>query len=173
MRVLLRCDDAEAVACKFDGGFEDLLDSCETKLGWRPHALWVGGVLLSDVTNLAENDTLHCERNPTSASHKRAAEEGADPLIGVASSQITVMVKAQDGSDGDIYFKVKPSTKVQKILKAFEEQKRVVSGTYRFTFEGQRLPDIRLPSDDTIAYWEMEDGDQIDAFYQAEGGGCR
>ena len=49
----------------------------------------------------------------------------------------------------------------------------MVSGTYRFTFEGQRLPDIRLPSDDTIAYWEMEDGDQIDAFYQAEGGGCR
>ncbi|KAH0580536.1 hypothetical protein H2248_002028 [Termitomyces sp. 'cryptogamus'] len=75
-----------------------------------------------------------------------------------------------------ITVKVKANMKFSKIFAAAEQkfQKEAelccsplgVTGTFKFTFEGQRLQ-----PDDTPASLGMEDGDQIDAFLEQLGGG--
>ncbi|KAG5721554.1 hypothetical protein E4T56_gene13085 [Termitomyces sp. T112] len=65
-----------------------------------------------------------------------------------------------------ITVKVKANMKFSKIFAAAEQKFQKEAGTFKFTFEGQRLQ-----PDDTPASLGMEDGDQIDAFLEQLGGG--
>lgn len=64
-----------------------------------------------------------------------------------------------------VTFRVKPTTKFSKIIKAFCQKEGVDEGSVRFMFDGERL----LP-DGTPAAMEMEDGDQVDVTNVAVGG---
>jgi hypothetical protein len=178
MRVRLRPDDRdEQVLCKFDGSMDGLFDSAEAKLGWRPASFSVGGARLASTEDLEENDEVVCNREQTAAapSRKRVAEQSssstAAAVDGAADASVHLTLRVQDASCNEIFFKVKPATKVQKILRAFSEKMGASDDTYRFLYDGARLPDMRggRTSDDTIAKWGMEDGDQIDAVVEAEG----
>mmetsp|Transcript_23147 Transcript_23147/g.59048 ORF Transcript_23147/g.59048 Transcript_23147/m.59048 type:complete len:181 (+) Transcript_23147:90-632(+) len=179
MRVRLRPDGGdEQVLCKFDGSLDGLFDSAEAKLGWRPAAFSVGGARLASAEDLEENDEVVCNREQAAEapSRKRAAEVASSSAVaatdGAADAPDQLQIRVQDSIGNEIFFKVKPSTKVQKILRAFAERMGASDDTYRFHFDGERLPDLRggRTSDDTIAKWGMEDGDQIDALVEAEGG---
>ncbi|KJA16600.1 hypothetical protein HYPSUDRAFT_47214 [Hypholoma sublateritium FD-334 SS-4] len=56
--------------------------------------------------------------------------------------------------------------KFAKIFEAAEKRFGKEPGTFKFTYDGQRVN-----KDDTPAGLSMEDGDQIDAFLEQLGGG--
>lgn len=69
-----------------------------------------------------------------------------------------------DGTN--ITVKVKANMGFSKIFAAAEKRFGKEPGTFKFTFEGNRIQ-----KEDTPASLGMEDGDQIDAFLEQVGGG--
>ncbi|TFK25880.1 hypothetical protein FA15DRAFT_668047 [Coprinopsis marcescibilis] len=67
-----------------------------------------------------------------------------------------------------ITVKVKINMRFGKIFEVVEKRFQKEPGTFKFTFEGQRVG-----PDDTPGSLGMEDGDQIDAFLGQVGGSCR
>ena len=64
-----------------------------------------------------------------------------------------------------VTFRVKPTTKFSKIIKAFCQKEGLDESGVRFMFDGERLN-----PDDTPAGHDMEDGDQVDVTTVAVGG---
>ena len=71
--------------------------------------------------------------------------------------------KKQDGSE--IYFKIKKSTKMQKVFDTYAGRKGFSASALRFLYDGSRIK-----SDDTPKMLEMEDQDQIDCKIEQSGG---
>lgn len=82
---------------------------------------------------------------------------------GVKGDQINLKVKDQDGAE--VHFKVRMSTKFEKIFTAFCSKKSLDPSHVRFLFDGQRIQSTSTPAD-----LEMEDGDSIDAMMEQIGG---
>ena len=82
----------------------------------------------------------------------------------VPDAPITLRVKDQGGEE--MFFKVKRTTKMQKILEAYAGRRGVQSNSLRFMFDG-----VRIVPDTTPKMMEMEDNDQIDVFLESVGGG--
>eukprot|EP01034_Spumella_vulgaris_P036196 gene36196-44647_t len=76
---------------------------------------------------------------------------------------ITISVKGQDGEATQ--FKVKKSTKLQKVFDAYIQRKGVNPGSVRFLFDGQAVQGTSTPK-----MLEMNDEDQIDAVLPQVGG---
>ena len=67
--------------------------------------------------------------------------------------------------EGDeVWFKVKTTTKLQKLFDTYALHKGIGSGSLRFLLDGERLR-----GDQTPACVDMEDGDQIDVYAWGEG----
>ena len=62
-----------------------------------------------------------------------------------ASSEITLIVKSQDGAE--MQFKVKPTTKFGKMIAAYCSRKGLDEKTVRFVFDGQRLSEQSTPAE--------------------------
>lgn len=75
-----------------------------------------------------------------------------------------IIVKDQQG--GEVHFKVKTTTKFEKIFAAYCAKKVVDVTAIKFMFDGQRLK-----AEDTLADHDIEDGDIIDAMIEQIGGG--
>ncbi|KDR72934.1 hypothetical protein GALMADRAFT_252290 [Galerina marginata CBS 339.88] len=71
-----------------------------------------------------------------------------------------------DGSS--VTVKVKSNMKFGKIFEAAEKRFGKEPGTFKFTYDGNRVG-----KDDTPAGLGMEDGDQVDAFLEQLGGGLQ
>ena len=80
------------------------------------------------------------------------------------AQHINVKVKAQDGTE--IFFKIKRTTVLKKLMDAYCTRQGVASTQCRFIFDGERLKD-----DDTPDKLEMENGDEIDVMVEQTGGG--
>ena len=62
------------------------------------------------------------------------------------------------GLQGDeVYFKVKPTTRLQKIFDAYANRKGVAVDSIRFTFKGSRVH-----GGQTASSVDMADGDRLD-----------
>ncbi|KAL0948414.1 hypothetical protein HGRIS_010995 [Hohenbuehelia grisea] len=66
-----------------------------------------------------------------------------------------------------ITVKVKANTPFRKVFEAAEKRLGKDPGTFKFTWDGERLQ-----AEDTPAGLGMEDNDTIDAFLEQLGGGC-
>lgn len=77
--------------------------------------------------------------------------------------QINLKVKDQDNSE--VHFKVKMTTKFEKIFNAFCSRKALQPDAVRFLFDGSRINPNQTPKD-----LDMEDGDSIDAMMEQVGG---
>ena len=86
-------------------------------------------------------------------------EEGAAS----GSDQISLKVKAQDGTS--VFFKVKRTTKLSKLMDAWCKRVGKERSTVRFLFDGDRVLE-----DATPASLDMEDEDEIDAMVAQVGG---
>mgnify|MGYP001060727878 FL=1 len=64
-----------------------------------------------------------------------------------------------------VHFKVKPQTKMDKVLKAFCEKVDVDVSSVRLTFDGRRVEATSTPAD-----LGLENGDVIDIVEQQVGG---
>mmetsp|Transcript_4029 Transcript_4029/g.18393 ORF Transcript_4029/g.18393 Transcript_4029/m.18393 type:complete len:93 (+) Transcript_4029:94-372(+) len=76
---------------------------------------------------------------------------------------INLKVKDQDNSE--VHFKVRQTTKFEKIFTAFCSRKSLQPGAVRFLFDGQRINPTQTPQE-----LDMEDGDSIDAMMEQVGG---
>lgn len=67
--------------------------------------------------------------------------------------------------NGEVHFKVRSSTKFQKVFEAFCQRRGLEVNSVRFLFDGERLRADQSPDD-----YDMEDGDCIDAMMEQIGG---
>mmetsp|Transcript_28137 Transcript_28137/g.75966 ORF Transcript_28137/g.75966 Transcript_28137/m.75966 type:complete len:98 (+) Transcript_28137:86-379(+) len=81
------------------------------------------------------------------------------------SEQLTVVIKEASGAE--VQFKVKSTTKFQKIFRTYCEKKALNRDSVRFNFDGERINENQTPAD-----LEMEDGDVIDCMIEQLGGTC-
>ncbi len=79
------------------------------------------------------------------------------------AQHINIKVKAQDGTE--IFFKIKRSTQLKKLMDAYCTRQGLSGNQCRFIFDGERLKD-----DDTPDKLEMENGDEIDVMVEQTGG---
>lgn len=76
---------------------------------------------------------------------------------------ISVRVKGQDKFE--VFFKLKPKTKMKKVFKAYYQRTKQIAGSVRFLFEGHRLRD-----DDTVLSLNLRNEDVIEAQVEQTGG---
>jgi small ubiquitin-related modifier len=62
-------------------------------------------------------------------------------------------------------FKIKKTTKMEKVFNAYAQRKGVQVGSLRFLLDGERVTGEQTPK-----MLELEDGDQIDAVLEQVGG---
>ena len=89
-------------------------------------------------------------------------ENGDLPEPPKDTNQINVQVK---DSQGEVFFKIKRTTRFEKVMKAFCERQGKNPATSRFVFEG-----TKVLKDSTPADLEMEDGDIIEVYEEQLGG---
>ena len=85
------------------------------------------------------------------------AEEGGE--------SITIRVK--DAGGEEMFFKVKKTTKMEKIISAYSQRKGMAVTAFRLMFDGNRVNPT-----DTPKMLEMDDNDQMDAMLETVGGNC-
>lgn len=79
---------------------------------------------------------------------------------------LQLKVRSPDG--GEVYFKIKRKTKLEKLMLAYCNRLGQATDAVRFLFDGERVHGDRSPED-----IGLEDGDVIDAMVQQTGGGGR
>jgi hypothetical protein len=90
---------------------------------------------------------------------------GSDQDIKPAGEDAPITLTVKEATGDETAFKVKKSTKMSKIFDTFATRKGVSSSMIRFIYEGKRIR-----GEDTPKMLEMEDGDQIDAVLEQQGG---
>ncbi|CAN8099506.1 unnamed protein product [Discula destructiva] len=73
-------------------------------------------------------------------------------------------IKVTDNNN-EVFFKIKRSTKLEKLMNAFCERQGKTIASVRFLFEGQRVQPTDTP--DTL---EMQDGDTLEVHQEQVGG---
>eukprot|EP00579_Thalassiosira_antarctica_P001249 CAMPEP_0201869054 /NCGR_PEP_ID=MMETSP0902-20130614/2715_1 /ASSEMBLY_ACC=CAM_ASM_000551 /TAXON_ID=420261 /ORGANISM="Thalassiosira antarctica, Strain CCMP982" /LENGTH=94 /DNA_ID=CAMNT_0048394493 /DNA_START=129 /DNA_END=413 /DNA_ORIENTATION=+ len=76
---------------------------------------------------------------------------------------ITIRVRDQTGEE--TYFKIKKSTKMQKVFDTYAQRKGVQASSLRFLLDGDRIQ-----PDATPKLLELDDQDQIDCMLEQSGG---
>ncbi|ONK58084.1 uncharacterized protein A4U43_C09F7950 [Asparagus officinalis] len=77
---------------------------------------------------------------------------------------INLKVKGQDGNE--VFFRIKRSTQLKKLMNAYCDRQSVDINSIAFLFDGRRLRGEQTPDE-----LEMEEGDEIDAMLHQTGGG--
>ncbi len=76
---------------------------------------------------------------------------------------ITVKVKDQTGDE--MQFRVKKTTKMQKIFDAYAQRRGIAAGSLRFLMDGERIQ-----PDQTPKMLELDEDSQIDVVLETVGG---
>jgi len=91
-------------------------------------------------------------------------EKPQQPTQAPASADhISLKVVDQEGSE--VYFKIKRSTPLRKLMEAYCQRQAKSLDSIRFLYDGQRVQ-----ADSTPEQMDMEDNDIIDAVLQQTGG---
>ena len=77
--------------------------------------------------------------------------------------QVTLRVKDQAGEE--LFFKVKPTTRMQKVFESYAQRRGVSLDALRFMVDGEKIHENDSPK--TL---ELEDNDQIDVMLETVGG---
>lgn len=84
-------------------------------------------------------------------------QTGEETCVLCADTNRPRTVDSLPGLSGHRYFKVKKSTKLEKVFNAYSTRKGVAPQSLRFLFDGQRVGGHQTPQD-----LDMDDGDQLD-----------
>ncbi|KAG6499429.1 small ubiquitin-related modifier 2-like [Zingiber officinale] len=79
-------------------------------------------------------------------------------------AHINLKVKRQD--EKEVFFRIKRSTQLQKLMKAYCDRESVHINYFVFLFDGRKLRGEQTPNE-----LEMEEGDEINAMLHQDGGG--
>jgi len=114
---------------------------------------------MSDAAAAAAATAQEQENEEVEIVEESAAEKAAKE----AAAPINLRVVTQHKEE--LFFKVKESTKMGKLMDAFCKRKGCRSNSVRFTFDGKRIAATHTP-----AQLDMEDGDVIDVYLEMIGG---
>ncbi|ORZ27135.1 ubiquitin-related domain-containing protein [Lobosporangium transversale] len=90
--------------------------------------------------------------------------EEADKKTDVTSPEhINLKVVGQDQSE--VFFKIKRSTALKKLMDAYCDRQGKALNSVRFLYDGERIQPTNTPNE-----LEMEDGDSIDVMVEQVGG---
>jgi len=89
---------------------------------------------------------------------------GAQMPDATPASDQHLNIKVTDGNN-EVFFKIKRTTKLEKLMKAFCERQGKDPKTVRFLFEGSRVQTTDSP--DSL---EMADGDSLEVYQEQIGG---
>lgn len=78
----------------------------------------------------------------------------------------TISIRIHDQSGEDMFFKVKKTTKLEKVFIAYSQRKGFTASSVRFLFDGARVRPDQRPEE-----LGMDDGDLLDCML-AQNGGC-
>ena len=98
------------------------------------------------------------DRNTSDTNSNHTTEQTTATITGV---YLNLKVKAQDGTE--VYFKVKKTTKLKKLMDAYCARVGKEAGSIRFLFDGDRIAPESTPSQ-----LGMEDEDEIDAMVEVQ-----
>ena len=87
----------------------------------------------------------------------------ADKEVKAEAPQVSLKVVNADG--GEMYFKIKRSTQLKKLMDAYCKKQGISRSSVRFLFDGAQLDENKTPDD-----VKMEDDDVIDAMVEQTGG---
>mmetsp|Transcript_22188 Transcript_22188/g.61791 ORF Transcript_22188/g.61791 Transcript_22188/m.61791 type:complete len:92 (+) Transcript_22188:221-496(+) len=79
------------------------------------------------------------------------------------NAPITIRVRDQTGEE--TFFKIKKTTKMQKVFDTYAQRKGVEASSLRFLLDGERIE-----ADATPKTLELDDQDQIDCMLEQTGG---
>jgi len=91
------------------------------------------------------------------------SDDGSAPKQEGGNEPITIRIKDQTGEE--TFFKIKKTTKMQKVFETYAQRKGVQPQSLRFLLDGERIE-----SDQTPKMLELEDQDQIDCVLEQTGG---
>lgn len=77
----------------------------------------------------------------------------------------SLTIRVKDQLAQETFFKIKTTTKMEKVFKAFANMKGGLRSTFRFLLDGERIN-----PEDTPKSLELEDQDQIDCVIEQIGG---
>ncbi|KAL6942719.1 SUMO protein smt3 [Hanseniaspora osmophila] len=103
--------------------------------------------------------------NPTNNEVANTNEPNSDVKPDVKPSQTHINIKVSDGSS-EIFFKIKRSTNLRKLMQAFANRQGKDVNSLKFVFEGVRITGDHTPDD-----LAMEENDMIEV-YREQLGGC-
>ena len=88
-----------------------------------------------------------------------------------AGGENSLNIRIRDQTGEETFFKVKKTTKLDKVFNAYSQRKGVNATSLRFLFDGQRVRGDQTPED-----INMEDGDRVDVMLDpmsAQGGAAQ
>lgn len=161
-----------------------MLNSAQEHLGFRP-SLFLGDKPVTTLAQIPLGADVRCERAPITpssspapspGSRKRASPDSADAPTGamVADGKIEIRLVGP-GSDDEVKFKVKLTTKAERVFLAWHKQSGRPCESYsdrirvRFLLDGERIAVNDWSK--TLGELDLEDGDVVDCFLEQEGGG--
>ena len=74
-----------------------------------------------------------------------------------AGGENSLNIRIRDQTGEETFFKVKKTTKLDKVFNAYSQRKGVNATSLRFLFDGQRVR-----GDQTVGGVNIEDGDRLD-----------
>ncbi|KAJ1450521.1 ubiquitin-related domain-containing protein [Pelagophyceae sp. CCMP2097] len=77
-------------------------------------------------------------------------------------------IRIRDQTGEETFFKVKKTTKFDKVFSTYAARKGVNANSLRFLFDGTRLQGSQTPDE-----LDMEENDQIDCMLEQQGGARR
>ena len=103
---------------------------------------------------------------PTSAPPRmRAAPRSLRPRAAVVEDDVSINIRIRLVQTGEeTFFKVKRTTKLDKVFNAYSQRKGVAISSLRFLFNAQRVR-----GDQTVADIDMDDGDELDCMLECAG----
>lgn len=97
-----------------------------------------------------------------SAENENGSPAGAAPEAPANAEHLNIKVS---DNNNEVFFKIKRTTKLEKLMTAFCERQGKSLSSVRFLFEGTRVQPT-----DTPEALEMQDGDQLDVHQEQVGG---
>ena len=101
---------------------------------------------------------------------KPATAHTAKPVAPTAKRQkwtpvVCLNIRLRVHTGEETFFKLKKTTKLDKVFNAYSTRKGVAATSLRFLFDGSRVRGDQTPAD-----IDMEDGDQLDCMLEQQGG---
>jgi hypothetical protein len=90
------------------------------------------------------------------------------PETDVKSEVAQVSLKVVNAEGNEVYFKIKRSTPLRKLMDAYCKKTGQDRRAVRFLYDGKVLDEAKTPDE-----LEMDDDDVIDAMVEQVGGSCR